>query len=257
MKNVLLPLSLTCILFTSLSAVNYNLKKSTPVGSWQVREEITTDEKGKQSVQVIKTALVDKEKRGGVAYVWFEVNSDTFKMKKGKKGKQQGDTMRMKFLVEEKLLNGNPEEIMSNLSGVGKEIIMQTGDQDPMVIEEGGMMGGAMLQAMGASIDYKFDDKGSEKVSVPAGSFKCRVIEGSGNVEMKVLFKKMSVQSTSKQWMSESVPFGIVKAETTAVTNGKTTTTSVQLLEYGKSGAKSEITGTPQKMPGLGDIFGG
>lgn len=249
---------LTVLAVSSLTAfsASYDLISSTPVGSWQLRQEITTDHKGKAQLSEIKTSLVGEEKRDGVDYVWVEMSMKTFKYKKGEKGKEQGDGMVIKVLLEKSLLKGKPEDVFNNMRGLGKEIIMQQGDADPMKIEEGGMLGGAMMQSLGMEIDYNFEEKGSETADVPAGKFKCKVVEGEGSVSAKIVFKTIKVDSTVKQWIGD-VPFGIVKSEDTSTMDGKTSTTSAVLLDYGKSGAVSEITKEPQAMPGLGSIFGG
>ena len=240
---------------TAAFSAGYDLISSTPVGSWQLRQEVTTDHKGKQQLSEIKTSLVGEENRGGVDYVWVEMSMKAYKMKKGGKDKQTGDKTVIKVLLEKSLLKGKPEDVFNNMRGLGKEIIMQQGDADPMKIEEGGMLGGAMMQSLGMEIDYKFQDKGSEKVEVPAGNIKCKVVEGAGSVTAKIVFKTIKVDGTVKQWMAD-VPFGIVKSEGTSTMDGKTSTTSAILLEYGKSGAVSEITKEPQSLPGLGGLFG-
>ena len=244
---------------SSAHAASYDLTKSTPVGSWQLRQEISRDAKGKEQLMEVRTSMVGEEKREGVDHVWVEMEMNTFRYNKGKKGKASGDPILLKILMEKSTLKGNPEDIINNLRAMGKEIIMQQGDADPIKIEEGGMIGNAMMKSLGMEIDYNFDETGSERVETPAGKFKSRVVEGSGSVEMSVIFKTIRVDSTAKQWLSDDVPFAIVKAESTSTMDGKTTTTSSLLLDHGKKGAVSKIKGEAQsmKIPGLGDLFGG
>jgi len=48
-----------------------------------------------------------------------------------------------------------------------------------------------------------------------------------------------------------------VQQKGTTISNGKTSTQSSKLLEFGMSGAVSEITQEPEEMPNLGELFGG
>ncbi len=251
-------------LFISLAAtfsafgVKINFEKSTPVGSWQIRQEMMTDEKGRQTMQEIKTSLLGEEKREGKDHYWMELVIQNHNVRKGKVSKT-GDRSIVKVLVEADVLNGDLSKVINNLTGFGKEIIMQTGDADPMKIEQGGMMGSMLMQAMGIKVDYDFEETGSETVNVEGGKFKTRVIEGSGSVQSKIMFQTINVQSETKQWVSEEVPFGMVKSESRIDTNGEITTSTAQLMEYGKSGAFSEIKGEPQSLqiPNLQGLFGG
>jgi hypothetical protein len=258
----LLKLTLS-ILFTtlvsslSLSAKEIDIMKFTPVGSWQLREHIMTDHKGKQTYQEFRTSLIAEEKRAGVDYVWVEIVVDNYKMKKGAKGKKVGETMVMKILMERSIMKGDPSHVINNLRGLGKEIIMQTGDQEPMIIEEGGMMAGALMKAFGVEVNYQFDETGKEAVETPKGKIKCQVMEGSGTTQMRGMFGSKTVNSEVKQWLSTDVPFGIVKSVSSDDMDGKKSKMELNLLDYGKSGAVSQIKGTPQKLPGLGDLFGG
>lgn len=248
-----------CITASSLFSASYNLQKSTPVGSWQLRQELTIDSRGHTQMNEIKTSVVGKESREDVDYLWVEMAMDAFRVKDGAKGRSTGEHVVIKVLVEKSLFKGSAEDVFSNLRGLGSEIIMQTGDSEPILIENGGMIGGAMLQALGTEINYQFDETGSEKITVPAGKFKCKIVEGSGTVETKILFKTLRIKSDSKQWTSDKVPFGIVKIESTSTMNGEMTTVKAELLDFGKSGAESEIKATPQKLeiPSLKSLFGG
>jgi hypothetical protein len=258
--------SFKCILFTLFAlgvhtlnaAGDFSIKASTPVGSWQLRQEIHTEPNGKQSLLEVKTSLVGKEKRDNIEHVWIEMATQAYDFRKGNKGKASGERTILKILMEAKSLEGKPEDIVNNMRGMGKEMILQSGENDPIAIEEGGMMGGALLQAMGTEINYQFKELGKETVETQAGKIKAKVIEGAGSVEMKVVFKTMKVDGTTKQWITNEVPFGMVKMESTSTVSGKTSKVEGILLSFGKSGAVSEIKGTPQavQLPGLGSLFG-
>ena len=235
--------------------VNFDLLKSTPVGSWQLREDMTIDHKGRQSIIQIRSSLLSSEVRGGQKYFWIEMVMDSFKVKKNGDRKKDGDQMVMKTLVAESSMSGDPANVMTNLRGFGTEIIMQNGNSDPMRLTGGGGMFGSMMKAMGTEVNYDFSELGDESVSVPACEFDARKVQGSGVTETKIVFKKVRVESESTVWMSSKVPFGIVKSEGSSTTNKKNSTHSSQLLEYGVSGATSLITKEPQDMPNLGNMF--
>ena len=139
---------------------------------------------------------------------------------------------------------------------MGEELIMQNGEDDPMIFRgAGGFMGG-MMKGMGTEVHYDFTDLGTETVQLPAGEFEAKKIRGTGNTEVKILFKKIRVESDSTVWMSTAVPFGMVKTEGQSITNGNTSTFSSELLEYGTSGATTLITKPPQEMPDMRSILG-
>lgn len=244
----------------SAKNVNFDFLSSSPVGSWQVREQIDTNHKGKQTGSIIRTSMISKEQRNGQPHYWIEVGMDTFKINKNGKRKTTGKRTVVKSLVPESTLKGDPENVLNNLRAFGVEMIMQTGNAKPMRIRGSeGMMASAMKMS-NAEIVYEFEALGSEKVSVAAGEFATNKIKGSGSVDMKVVFKKVHVDSDSIMWISNKVPFGTVKTKGTAVTNKKSTTTVSELMEFGVSGAQSEVTKEPDDMPEipkLGDLFGG
>jgi hypothetical protein len=241
----------------SSEVLNYDFLEGTPIGSWQLREDTTTDHKGRQTVAETRSSLVGEEVRDGEKHYWIEMEMNTFKVKKGKR-KPTGDTIIFKSLVAESAFKDDPANAVNNLRAFGKEMIMQTGDQNPIRITGAGGMAQSMMQAMGTEISYTYDFVGDEDVTVKAGSFPARKIQGTGAVEMKVVFKKISVTSSNTAWLSDQVPFGMVKSEGESITNGKTSTHSSELLEYGDSGAVSKITKTPEDlpaMPNMKDIF--
>ncbi|MEM7358307.1 MAG: hypothetical protein AAF431_04385 [Pseudomonadota bacterium] len=239
----------------SATGVGFQFLESTPIGSWQVREDTDISHKKKTTVSVIRSSLLGSEMRNGEKHYWIEMVMNNYKVSKKGKRKKDGDQAIIKTLVSESALKSDPANVLNNLRGFGAEIIMQSGDQDPMRITgAGGFMGG-MMQAMDLEVNYNFTELGNESVTVPAGDFDARKVQGSGTTEAKVIFKKIKVDSDSTAWLSKKVPFGIVKSEGTTTTNKKTSTQSSELLEYGMSGATSLITKEPKDMPTMGNMF--
>jgi hypothetical protein len=236
--------------------IDFNFDKATPVGSWQEREQITTDEKGKQTGSTLRISYLGQEERDGEIYVWTEMETNNFKVKK-KGRKPQGDPVYVKVLMKKSVLEGDISNSLSNFSDMAVEVIMQTGDSPPMRIKGAGSMMGGMAQAIGLEIKYTLTRDGNENVTVPAGSFECGRYRGQGSTSAKVVFKTINVESTSTQWISNDVPFGMVKVVSDDVVNGEKQHSETVLTAFGQSGATSKITGEPQEMPSLGNIFGG
>lgn len=244
----------------------YDFATATPAGSWQLREEVTTDHKGRQAVTVVKTKMLGSEERDGRPHYWIEMETQAYKVNRKGERKPDGEPSVMKVLVDSSSMLNDPAAAMNNLSGFGREIVVQTGDNPPMAISEGGMMASALLKGMGASFDYQFETTGGgmETITVPAGEFRARRIAGTGKSEVRVLLKKMTVESDIEVWISDEMPFGTVKTVANNLVNGKPQKVEGVTLEYGASGAVSAITGEPQTMPGmpgmpegLGDILRG
>ncbi len=226
----------------------FNFNDSTPEGSWATREITTTDHKGRQTVMIIKQKNLGSEQRQGQAYYWLETEMDNYKLKKGKR-KRDGEHMVMKMLVSEEAMNSDPANVVNNLQGFGQEIIMQSGESQPMMISGGGMMAGAAMQAMGIEMNYEFTEEGTETIETATGKFEARRIAGKGSTSTKVLFKKIVVESQSLMWFSAKVPFGIVKGENTDLINGKEQHSKTLLLDHAMSGAVTAITGEVMQMP--------
>lgn len=241
--------------FAVAKGVTFDLLAGTPVGSWQEREDVSTNHKGRQTVTVSKTSLLGKETHNDKNYYWIEVSIDNFKVKKKGARKKQGDTAILKALISEDALKGDPENILTNIRGFAEEIIVQNGDQKPMRISGAGGFFGGMMKAFGPEVKIDYTQQGSEKVTVPAGTFSTKKINGVGTTKTKIVFKKIKIETDSTAWMSSNVPFGMVKGESTSLINGKENTSTSTLLSYGKSGAKSLITEEPTEMPSLGNIF--
>ncbi|RBP53060.1 hypothetical protein [Arenicella xantha] len=265
MKNLMIVLStLVAIALVSFKPANaqvdFNLLASTPSGSWQLREDTETDAKGRQTGSSIRTSMLEREVRDGKAYYWIEVAMDSYKISKKGKRKPQGDRAIIKTLIPESTLKADPANVLNNLRGFGVETIVQSGNEAPMRMgDTDGMMAGVM-KAFNTEIEFDFESLGNESVTVPAGDFSAQKIRGQGSVSMKVMFKKINVESDNTSWLSTKVPFGTVKVDGTTTTNGKESRYESQLVEFGMNGAKSEITAEPKdmpEMPKLGDLFGG
>ena len=238
-------------------SVSFDIISASPIGSWQSREQIEINHKGKKTGTKVNTSMVGKEKRDGQLYYWVEMKIDTFKINKKGKRKPVGKTAIIKSLVPATAFKEDPENVVNNLRAFGLETIIQNGNEQPIrMTSSGGIMSSAMKIA-NVEIKHDYKELGSETVTVAAGEFNALKVSGQGTVTTKILFKKMKVESDSTAWVSKEVPFGIVKMIGTTLTNGKKSTQSAELLEYGLSGAKSEITQEPQTMPSLKNMFGG
>lgn len=226
----------------------FDFSASTPEGGWALREVTTTDHKGRQTVLVIKQKYLGSEQREGQAYYWLESEMDSYKLKKGQR-KREGEHTVVKALVPQTAMSSDPANVLNNLQGFGQEIILQTGDSQPLLITGGGKLAGVALKSMGVKVNYQFTVEGTETINTAAGTFKAKRVTGTGNTSAKILFKKIEMQSQSVLWISEEVPFGIVQSESTDIINGKEQRSKTVLLDYGRSGAKTAITGEVIKMP--------
>ena len=262
-----LPLASALFVITTLATTSaatakepaLDLLANTPIGSWQIREDTNTNHKGKQTVSVVKTSMLSEEMRDGERHYWMEVSMNDFKIRKGKKGdkrKKTGKQTVMKTLVPASVFIADPANAIANLRGVGKEIIFQSGKSDPMIMRGAGELASGVMQSMGASIDFDFSHQGSAQVTVPAGTFDTQIMSGSGTTTVNAVFKQINVSSTTTSWYSDQVPFGIVQANGETRSNGKTSTQSSQVIEYGMTGATSLITKTPQEMPQIPSLKG-
>jgi hypothetical protein len=159
----------------------------------------------------LRYAAVGAEKREGVALKWIEMRAVV--------GTAPGSTYQM-------LLPGGPADIAQV-----QEVVMKMGDGPPMKM--GGMMLGMVRKQLEENSVFSnlcegVTFVGPETVKVHAGSFK------------SLHFHNDKYQSDT--WISPSVPFALVKSVTPRH--------QIELQEVG-DGAKSSITETPKKMPGL------
>lgn len=244
----LLLLSLFGLATSTHAAVEFDFNQSTPVGSWAVHEDLTTDEKGRQTVNVIKMSVVGKESIENSPYIWIELDSQSYKIKKEQR-KKQGDRVILKALVDISTFEDSPANVLGNLSKYAKTVIIQNGNNDPMMIENGGMLAQSMMQAAGVSVEFNYKEQGTKTMDVPAGKFSCKLVSGSGTTEVKVLIKTMKISSEIESCYSNDIPFGLIQSSSTTVTNGSESTTVGYLVEFGKTGAATAITKKAQKMP--------
>jgi len=255
------PMVLMCVVLmaTTMAAsaanLEFSFQSSTPVGSWQEREQVTTDQKGKQTVLVMRISYLGDEEREGEVYAWIETEMNSYHVKKNDR-KQQGDTIYTKVLMKKSILQGDIANAVNDFNGLATEVIMQTGQGQPMRIKGADSMMTAMAQTPGLKVNYELSNDGAETVTVPAGTFSCNRYKGKGTTTAKVIFKTMTVESTVTQWISSKVPFGVVKVVSDDLVNGEQQHTQITLTSFGSSGATSKITGEPQDLPSMGDIFG-
>lgn len=238
------------------ATVDFNFEDSTPVGSCQEREQITIDEDGKQTGSAMRIAYLGDEDRGGELFSWVEMEMNNFKVKK-KGRKPQGDTIFIKILMKKSAFEVDIANALSNFNDMATEVIMQSGDGQPLRIKGAGSMMGGMMQGMGLQVSYTTTKDGNERLTVPAGTFECDRYKGEGSSSMKIMFKTMKTQSKATQWISNDVPFGIVKIVSDDVINGDPQHSETVLTGFGLEGAVSKITGEPQEMPAMGNLFGG
>jgi len=191
---------------------------ATTVGTWS-EYAVTESEGGKKSV--MRNSIVGKDGDG----FWYEVVMT----------EDGGRNIVKMFLKGDP---NNPDNI--------QRLIMKNGDQPAQEMpREFVMMGRRMATSMfetrsGSSIvnqpNLKAEEIGSEKVTVPAGSFavtRNRILDGAGKVLATYDFNK------------DVLPFGVVRSETDKV--------KMELLAYGKDAA-SMITEQPLMMktpPGM------
>ena len=113
-----------------------------------------------------------------------------------------------------------------------KEVVMQMGEDPPMKMSEQmlGMMRSRMPNAsqMSSASCARMTLVGRESITVPAGTFQTTHYRDA--------------EHNADVWVTPSIPFGMVKA----VAEGHT----VQLAASG-TGATTNLTGTPQEMPGM------
>ena len=95
--NFLIQRLITLVVFFSIATSaayaeqpSFDLLASSPTGSWQLREDIDTNHKGKQTISLVKTSILGSEVRGGKTYYWVEMGMDNFKVNKKGKRKAKG-----------------------------------------------------------------------------------------------------------------------------------------------------------------------
>ena len=129
--NFLIQRLVTLVVFISIASAaahaeqpSFDLLASSPTGSWQLREDIDTNHKGKQTVSVIKTSILGSEVRNGKTFYWVEMGMDIFKVNKKGKRKAKGKRTIVKSLIAEEVLSGESANVMQNIRGFGEEVIL-------------------------------------------------------------------------------------------------------------------------------------
>ncbi len=192
-------------------------------GSWV--EYLVKGDDGKS--QKIKFSILSEEKVEGKALYWFELKSTD----------EDGDWSIMKFK------SSNPKDKDAAVSLIMQKKGEPAHQMDFMLPANRPTPTGTVVEEPDAedeTPDFNLQTEENVFVEVPAGKFKTTKLwfddEEEGKTEM---------------WISEEVPLiGLVKG----VQAGGG---SVELLTYGKSGAKSEIGGevVPVEMPNLRNLM--
>jgi hypothetical protein len=154
--------------------------------------------------------VVDKETVDGADGYWMEQRFEGSGM--------PGEMVQKQLVV---IQDGKPDI---------KRMIMQPPGQQPMEMPVG-MVRGGMEHARGAEGADPGEQLGTERVTVPAGTFECEH------------YRKQTQHGTYDYWISPKVtPYPIVK-----MTGPDTTMVLVKVL----SGESSHIHGEPRQMPGF------
>ncbi len=163
----------------------------------------------------VRLAVVGTEDVGGTKHFWHEM----------KMASPEGD------MIMQLLVPGFPYD-QSSIAGM----IMKAGNQPAMRMPPNMMgmaqrAGGATgIATMAADECAKATVVGTETITVPAGQIRTTHLRSNGSFQ-------------GDAWVSETIPFGLVKL--TSNTNDAMT-----LVGHGRD-AKSSITETPMKMPGM------
>lgn len=183
-------------------------------GAWAAYRVQTGEEEGAPETLTWKIACVGTEKVGDQDGIWLEVETDM--PESDVKEKSQ-----MKVIIKS-LVVGEPGEEQSV-----RKMIMQAGNQPPMMMN---------VSTTGGEEETQFPemkDVGTETVTVPAGTFTCRHLQGTTDEG-----------ETGDIYLSDKVAlFGIVK-----MAGGRDL---MELIDYGASGAVSQIKGEPMPMPDM------
>lgn len=122
-----------------------------------------------------------------------------------------------------------------------QEMVMKMGNRPAMkmpqaMISRMGRRGGNPASSWKSNCK-KMEVVGSEKLSVPAGSYSATHYRNTDD--------------GSEVWIDKDLPFLMVKSIAEARGRGQSGTLTMELVGSG-TGAKSSITETPQEMPGMG-----
>jgi hypothetical protein len=259
-RNAVLALLIALpISVSSAAGFEIDIAAATPVGSWMTSEALVTDHRGRQTVMVMKPSMLGTEERNGQTHCWVETVMDMFEVKNGERQKKQ-DRLVLKALIAGSLLfSDNPENLSIDLKSNYVELIVQTGDTEPIRMREIGRTLDVVLDVFGGDFTQTWESGSFEAVTVSAGTFHTQKLLGSGTSNSRFGGNSSTAHTI---WYTQSVPFGVVKSEVRMTDKkGKVTTQSIRLLDYGTSGAHSLITSTPVElpqltMPSLRSLFG-
>lgn len=225
-------------------------------GSWA--EFVRTQTVGQDLTYMnVKLAVVGQQVIGGKEYIWFEISShidDLYEIAED----------RVPYVARFSIKKEDTKTCEAELIERIEDFVIKLGVRDPVripkplmqqVIDKGYVSGGE--KGSGSCIDYAFEEKGTEKIKVEAGSFECSHKRGKGKsvvVTNTAAKRTASVTSELDLWIRNDVPFGIVKLvnkiygkgpETSNVSLKVETEETYTLKAYGK-GAKTAILTEPK-----------
>lgn len=219
---------------------------STPVGSWQLREQTVTKEDGSKRVLSIKTSHVAEETRGGEPWDWIELEMKLTRV--NKKGKAEEDPpIIAKLLLRRWYFQLDAGNVLLNPASLAQEVILQEAGKPPVRFYGKGLE--KVRGLLGLENKFKWTQVGSEPVSISAGTFDSVHLHGEGTADTKALLRKVQVGTTADFWYCMTVPFSHVRGEIKNP-NGKSETWISELKSFGASGAVSQITGKPSDDTG-------
>ncbi|NKB98215.1 MAG: hypothetical protein GKR90_06940 [Pseudomonadales bacterium] len=230
----------------------FDMSATLEVGGWQEREEITYNAKGKvMSINQVWVGIVEREEIAGIPHVWMEMRTQVYKENRKGERKAKGELAVMKTSIEESALT-NFDEPFSNMRSFAKDTIIKNGNNKPMRLRAGGVIADMMLKAFGANIEFSLVPTGTVKsIQTRAGSFDAEHYKGTGSVDMRVLIRRIHIDSEMDTWLSENVPLGVVKQEIVNTQGKKITRVTTELLDHGTGATSSINNSDAQDMPGF------
>jgi hypothetical protein len=233
-----------------------------PVGSTAEFEDFQQISSIKE-VRTLRISNVREERAGGVDYVWLEIESEIYD---ARIAEDRVPVISRFAIAKDKLREGK-----DFLNAVG-DLVLQVDGKPPFripqalkeeMLQKGYLSGG--LRGSGSFVDWTFEDLGDDMIEVPAGIFLCCHFAGIGKVKMSFPGGPEGtalIAAASELWVSDEVPFGLVKMilrlsglgpGTSNVTNLVDSWETFTLLSYGR-GARSKIiikkqnAGNPQTV---------
>jgi hypothetical protein len=232
--------------------IKLDVLSATPKGSWQEREQTTTEDNGAKRVLAIKTAMVGSEIRGGEPYLWIEMELKPTRIDKKGRAKEDPKVI-AKLLVRQWFFDLDLGNVLCNPFPFAQEIIVQTTESEIPVRYYGkGLQKIGDLLQLGTKFQWK--QLPNETVVAAGESIDAVHLQGGATEDTRALLRKVQVETSADFWYSEKVPFGMLKGEVKSP-NGKAETWVSELKGYGSSGAVSQITKTPKDDTGHGKLF--